>query len=191
MRLSLLAIMQNEAEFVARWHAGVTALPGIFDEMVVVDGGSTDGTPDALGALGVRVVPRPFPGDFADQRNFGIDQTTGDWIVEFDADEIPSIPLLAGLRQIAADADAASFDCVGIPRLNFHDYTLQPGPGYRGLDFQYRLHRRHCRWVGRVHEEVSGFMARLELDVGQGHFIQHVKSTARHQARNAMYGGMG
>jgi hypothetical protein len=190
MRLSLLAIMQDEAALVARWHAGVTALPGIFDEMVVVDGGSVDQTVDVLDCIGVNFHVNPFAGDFSAQRNYGIDCTSGDWIFELDADEIPSVPLLGGLRQIATDAEASGFDRIGIPRLNFHDHVLQPGPGHRGLDYQYRLHQRHCRWTGAVHEELTGHMARMELDLAHGHFIQHIKTAARFAERNAMYGGM-
>lgn len=179
--------MQDEEPLVARWHAGLHRIQGAFDEFLVIDGGSKDGTVAALELLGVRVVARAFSGSFAEQRNFAVDQTQSEWIFELDADEVPSVPLLSGLRTIVRDANAAGFDCIGIPRLNFHDCILQPGPGYRGLDYQYRLHRHECRWHKPVHEEISGWRARFELDLAEGHFIQHLKTATRYEERNALY----
>lgn len=191
IRLSLLAIMQDEASIVPRWVAGIRRIADAVDEIVVVDGGSVDGTVAALEAEGICATVRPLAGDFAAQRNFGASLCRGRWVFELDADEIPSVPLLCGLRQISADADGAGVDCIGVARLNFHDHLLQPGPGHRGLDFQYRLHRSHCRWHGAVHEELTGYMARVELAIGDGHFIQHIKSAPRHAERNAMYERLG
>lgn len=187
VRLSLLAIMQDEASIVPRWVAGIRRIPDAVDEIVVVDGGSVDGTVAALEAEGICATVRPLVGDFAAQRNFGVSLCRGEWIFELDADEIPSAPLLAGLRQIAADADGSQVDVVGVARLNFHDGVLQPGPGADGLDYQYRLHRRHCVWHGRVHEEVVGHLGRVEKALRDGHFIEHRKSAARFAERNAMY----
>lgn len=187
MRLSLVAIMLDEEEHVPRWLAGVRRLDGVFDDILVVDGGSQDGTVPLLTEHGVQVVHRPFGLDFSEQRNFGTRQVLGDWIAVLDADEILSVPLLGGLRTILRAAQESEIDCIGVPRLNFHDHILQPGPGHRGLDYQYRFFQRHCVWQGKVHEEVVGFKARLELSLGDGHFIQHLKSTRRHEERNALY----
>ncbi len=195
MRLALVAIMQDEAALIQRWWSGVTAVRGQpFAEVVVVDGGSTDNTRAELAALAysngrqpVRVVSHAFTGDFAAQRNFAVDQSSCDWVFELDADEVPGHALLAGLRRIMENAHSAGIDAVGIPRLNFHDGVLQAGVGHCGLDFQYRLHRRACRWDKAVHEEVVGYCARVELELVHGHFIQHLKSTDRHLARNQIY----
>lgn len=186
--LACLSIMQNEADYVVRWARGLRRLPDIFDEVLVVDGGSTDDTPDRLHALGICVARRPFSGNFADQRNHGLDLLGAQWVFELDADEVPSVPLLGGLRAICEDADRAQMDVVGIPRLNFLDGRLVQSPGARGLDYQYRLHRRACRWRGAVHEEVVGYRARYELELGEGHYLLHDKSSERHAARNAYYG---
>jgi glycosyltransferase involved in cell wall biosynthesis len=63
----------------------------VADEVVLVDSASTDGTL-ALAAQHpkVRVVQRPFDGNFAKQRNFGIDQARSDWILFLDTDELLS-----------------------------------------------------------------------------------------------------
>ncbi len=187
MTLGLLAIMLDEAAYVDRWLAAWQRVKDPFDRVVVVDGGSTDGTPERLRAAGVCVVERPLRNHFGDQRNFGAEQCETDWIFELDADEIPSMPLLGGLAAVVDDAIRADVDCVGIARLNFIDGVLVAGPGHKGLDYQYRLHNRRCHWRGAVHEEITDYRARYELTVADGHFIIHDKDAVRHAARNAYY----
>lgn len=187
MTIGLLAIMLNEADYAVRWVESARRIGGAFDRALVVDGGSTDGTADKLRALGIEVVSRRFEDHFADQRNYGCKLIATDWILEVDADEILSSPLLGGLRAVVSDAENARMDCVGLPRLNFIDGTLVDGPGHKNLDFQYRLHRKPCRWRGAVHEEITGYRARNELQIEDGHFIVHDKSSARNAARNEYY----
>jgi glycosyltransferase involved in cell wall biosynthesis len=189
--VGLLAIMLDEAGYVDRWAETIKRAKAFntpFDQVIVVDGGSSDDTVKRLRAWGgVTVITRAFSNDYAAQRNFGIEQCRTDWICELDADESLSAPLLAGLRVIAVDAERDRVDCVGIPRLNFIDDVLVAGPGHRGLDYQYRLHRRSCYWRGVVHEEIDGYQARVELAIEDGHFITHSKSSERHMRQNEYY----
>ena len=184
-RVSLVAIMQDEMPYVERWY---DALRGhCFDEVVVVDGGSQDETSDWLMSRGVRVVPRPFKGDFSAQRNAVEELARNDWVFHLDADEIFSPKLLTDVREVAAALDRRGRDCAGIPRLNFLDDHLQAGRGHQGLDFQYRLKKRALYWSGRVHESVAERQS-VELDIAEGFYLLHMKSRVRHDARNAYYG---
>lgn len=57
------------------------------DEIIVVDSLSTDGTFEKLSEMkNVKVILREFK-NFADQRNFAIDQANCEWIFFIDADE--------------------------------------------------------------------------------------------------------
>ena len=190
MRLALVAIMLNEENYVERWARTIERAAVIdcaFDQVVVVDGGSTDRTVELLRQCNVPVVVQPFADHFSDQRNYAVDQVDAEWIFELDADEIASTPLLAGLRAFARDLERSGTDCIGFARLNIHDGVLVASPGHKGLDYQYRLHHRHCRWVGAVHEEITGYSARFEQPIDDGHFIIHDKTTARSAERNAFY----
>lgn len=191
MRIALLAVMLDEADYLPRWMNSLQQFRDIFTETVIIDGGSRDASSIILRGSWVRVVSRRFEGDFSAQRNFGIDQCQADWVLELDADEIAATALLHGLHEIARGADQHEVDCIGIPRLNFIDDRLVAGPGTRGLDFQYRLHRQHCRWQRPVHEEIVGWRNCIELKVEHGHFLIHDKTSARHEARNAYYRSIG
>lgn len=85
MKVSILILTYNEA---ANLPACLDALTWC-DDILVVDSGSTDGTPDIALRRGARVLTRPFD-NFAGQRNFGLDagDFRHDWVLHLDADEI-------------------------------------------------------------------------------------------------------
>jgi len=61
----------------------------IANEVLLVDGGSTDTTAVLAAQFPkVRMIHRPFDGNFAAQRNFAIDAAKSDWILFLDTDEL-------------------------------------------------------------------------------------------------------
>ena len=64
------------------------------DELIVVDAESRDKTVAIARELTDHVIVRPWPG-FAAQKNFGLAQAGGDWILSLDADETVSPALRA------------------------------------------------------------------------------------------------
>ena len=73
-------------------------LARVADEIIVVDGGSRDATPEIAAAREkVRVYRRAFDGDFAAQKNFALDQALGDWILMLDTDELLGARALEGI----------------------------------------------------------------------------------------------
>lgn len=130
------------------------------DEIVLVDGGSCDGTVELARAHGCRVFHRRFD-SFARQRNYAIQQATGDWVLSLDADEQPTPRLVAEIRQQIGDGRYAGFH---VPiRSTIFGYRVR----YSGTqdDRPVRLVRRDAAfWQGDVHEvlRVSGRVGRLE-----------------------------
>jgi glycosyltransferase involved in cell wall biosynthesis len=156
-RLSVVVIAQNEE---ARIRACLESAAWA-DELIVVDGESSDKTATIARELTDHVVVRPWPG-FAAQKNFGLEQAHGDWILSLDADELISAPLREEIVAILAGApEHAGY---AIPRRNVvWGRWLRHGGLYP--DWQLRLLRRGRGRFGdrRVHESVivDGSVGRL------------------------------
>jgi glycosyltransferase involved in cell wall biosynthesis len=82
--VSLCMIVKNEAQNLARCLASVQ---GTVDELIIVDTGSTDQTLEIAEAARAKVFRHAWQNDFAEARNFSLQQATGDWILHLDADE--------------------------------------------------------------------------------------------------------
>ncbi len=82
--LSVCLIVRNEARFLANCLRSVQA---VADEIVVVDTGSTDATVEIARTFGAQVYHYRWHNDFAAARNYALEQATGDWILQLDADE--------------------------------------------------------------------------------------------------------
>lgn len=74
------------------------------DEIIVVDSGSTDGTVELAKKHTPKVLFNPWPGYVA-QKNFALEQATGDWILSLDADERCTPELEAAIKKELQSAD--------------------------------------------------------------------------------------
>lgn len=98
--LSVLILVQNRADRISRLLACASTFA---DEVVLVDGGSTDNTPEVAARFPkVRLVSRTFDGNFAKQRNFAINQARGEWVFFIDSDELPGPNLVRILPWLMA-----------------------------------------------------------------------------------------
>ncbi len=135
------------------------------DQIVVVDGGSTDATVQVAGAHGCDVISREFD-TFAAQRNCALGMARGDWILSIDADERPTPKLVAEIRRRIATTRMSAFR-VPIRSTIFGRPMRRCGTQD---DRPVRLLRRDAaRWHGMVHEvlQVEGSIGRLE------HWLTH------------------
>ncbi len=111
MRLSVVVIARNEEQVIARCLESVR----FADELIVLDGGSTDRTVEICEGLGARVEHAPdWPG-FGPQKNRALALATGDWVLSIDADEWLSPELAAEVQALAGGGDAAAY---ALPRLS-------------------------------------------------------------------------
>jgi glycosyltransferase involved in cell wall biosynthesis len=145
--LSLCMIVKNEERSLARCLDSVRDLAG---ELIVVDTGSTDGTPRIAAGYGAEVIPFDFTiVDFAAARNRAIAGARGRWILMLDADETldrAGAPLIESL--IALDENAGYF----LERNNHSPDSLSST-----TDYVVRLfaNRGNHRYRGRVHETID------------------------------------
>lgn len=161
MKVTATIITLNEAAHIEACLASVAWA----DEILVVDSGSTDGTPDRARAKGARVIVRDWPG-YANQKNFAAGEASHDWILSVDADERVTPELSAEIRHtLANEPGPAGFR---IPRVTWH-----LGRWIRTTDWypdpQLRLYdRRRARWKAKqVHESVAadGEVGRLSNEL--------------------------
>ncbi|NEO57854.1 MAG: glycosyltransferase [Okeania sp. SIO3B5] len=101
MNLSFCIIVKNEEKNLPRCLASVK---NVVDEMVVLDTGSTDRTPEIAKEFGAKVHYFEWCNDFAAARNESLKYVTGDWVLVLDADEYLS-PKIAPHIQEAIKSD--------------------------------------------------------------------------------------
>lgn len=87
-------------------------------EVIVIDSGSTDRTRAIAAAAGARVIEQPWLGNGA-QKRVGEAAAAHDWLLDLDADEILSEPLIASIRALFA---------AGEPALSVYRLTLVTVP---------------------------------------------------------------
>ena len=121
------------------------------DEIVLIDDCSRDRTAEIARQAGCRIYTQPLR-DFADQRNFGLQQATADWILHIDADEECTDALHREIRDKVNDPRWAGF------RIGLRNRFL--GRIMRGRDWagmkSVRLARRDLsEWHRPVHESLS------------------------------------
>ena len=80
--ISIAVIAKNEADRIGHLLNSAS----FADEVLVVDSGSTDGTQALCEKMGARVIFNAWPG-YAEQKNFAMEQTTSEWVLNLDADE--------------------------------------------------------------------------------------------------------
>ena len=100
LALSVLIRTHNEADRIERTLRSAAPLGA---ELVVIDAGSSDGTPAIAERCGAKVVSNPWPG-FGPQRFFGEGQCANDMIFSLDADEVLTEALIAEIRAAFAEA---------------------------------------------------------------------------------------
>jgi len=101
MNLSLCAIVKNEEATLLRM---LSSVKGVVGEMVVLDTGSSDRTPEIAREFGARVYEFEWCDDFAAARNECLKYAQGDWILVLDADEV-LVPEIAPQIQQAIKSD--------------------------------------------------------------------------------------
>lgn len=134
------------------------------DEIVVVDGLSTDRTIEICRQFGARVIPHAFSGSFAQERNLGMEEATGEWVLQIDADDIVTSEFRAAVeRLLAAPSEHAAY------KFRRKSYLMGRFMRYGGW-YHYLpnlVRREGVRYVGDVHERpvVSGSIGTLDADI--------------------------
>tara|TARA_R110002072_G_scaffold174303_4_gene329482 strand:- start:97022 stop:99490 length:2469 start_codon:yes stop_codon:yes gene_type:complete len=155
-KITLCMIARDEEQFLGEClrHA-----QGAFDELVLVDTGSTDRTIEIAESFGAKVLHRAWDDDFSAPRNFGLQSATGDWILVLDADEIIHEGGCERTRELVQNPSA----------LGYHlRFTNNYGNGKTIGVMMVRLFRNlpGIAYENIIHEQVTPSLQRIGGEMG-------------------------
>jgi glycosyltransferase involved in cell wall biosynthesis len=130
--LTAVILTRDEEKHIARC---IRSIRGLCAKIVVIDSESTDRTREIATELGATVFVRPWPGQHADQMNFGIDragQQTA-WLMRIDADEYLTPELYQELEQALSSAGPAIGGMILPRRVMFQEHAIRFGGFYPQL----------------------------------------------------------
>ncbi|HPG37902.1 MAG TPA: glycosyltransferase family 2 protein [bacterium] len=160
--ISIIIITQNEAGHIRDCLSSISWA----DEIIVVDGGSSDDTLAICREFNATIYENPWPG-FAAQKQYALDRATKPWVMSIDSDERVTESLKQEIQTLlqSPDPDIAGYS---IPRLSsFLGKPIRHGGWYPG--YQMRLFQKSKTRVSqsRVHEGfiVEGQCGRLRNDL--------------------------
>jgi GT2 family glycosyltransferase len=160
-RVSLAMIVRDEEE---NLPACLASVQGLFDEIVVVDTGSTDHTGVIAREFGAHVSAFAWCDDFAAARNAALEQATGDYVFWLDADDRLEPPEAEKLRVLLGRLSTHR------PEAYVVRCACDSGPGGSGsptvVDHIRLFPRRpEVRWTYRVHEQILPALKRAGIEV--------------------------
>ena len=178
-RLTVCLVAQNEQENLPRV---LQSIQGIADEIIVVDGGSTDRTQEIAREQGAGVFFRAFT-NHADQKNYAASLASHNWIFLLDADEVLSAELKESVRRWKREPP--EFAVYEMPRLTWYlGGWIRHSRWYP--DWQRRIYRRDkASFSGVIHSALryEGRIGRL-----RGNLLHYtIRTFSEHEAKLERY----
>lgn len=178
--LSVCMIVKNEEKSLPQC---LRSIAGLWEELVIVDTGSTDKTMQIAAEFGARVIVDPWRNDFSYSRNISLQSAGKPWIFWLDADDV--VPPAAALKIQKIKNDYPVNTAFGFQIQNSVD-------GSGGQVFQQvRMfpNRSDVRFEFRVHEQVLPSIQRAGVKVSYTDIIivhtgYHPGSKQAKQERN-------
>lgn len=141
--ISCCMIVKNEETNLRKYLAPIAS---VFDELIIVDTGSSDGTVEIAKELGAKVFFFPWMEDFAAARNVGLNQATKDYIFWFDADDEIAKQDIARLK----------FHLKNHPgQVHLHLVDFQGGMRFDSHQLRVFPNNPKYRFSGKIHEQVA------------------------------------
>ena len=205
MKISYGITVHNEADELNKLLKVLVSNTDEEDEIVICDDFSNQETREVIDhwdlhspdSKVIKHYTRKLDGNFADQKNSVIENSTGDYIFHIDADEYPNQILLQQLKQILEINDV---DLVWVPRVNTIEGMEQQHIqkwGWRVSeknwvnypDYQARVFRNHkdIRWTRPLHEYITGCKTYSHLPPHEELSLYHPKTIEKQEEQNMFY----
>lgn len=145
--LSLCIIVKNGEKYIEQCIESVFQA---VSEVIIVDTGSTDNTLACIQRFHPQIFHYEWDDNFADARNFSLQQATCDFILVLDADEVlypEDLPKLIALLETTT-ADGIS--------ILFHNFTDEKSEEIFNTHIGLRLFKNGCfHYEGAIHEQLT------------------------------------
>jgi len=163
MKLSITTNITNPILRGDNYLEAIENYSKLADEVIVVDGGSTDGSLDEIEKLGldnVKVVYYEWKHNWEWEQipksmNFGMEQCTGDWVIKMDIDRFFSEKYFDEIRSKLEDSEkpVVSFMCYNFPLYNHYFCKGWRASGINKSKFgdQYKLGRATNEFLSLSH----------------------------------------
>lgn len=177
-KISVLILTHNSDRTLVRALESVKD----FDEIIVIDSGSTDMTEEITHSYMGQFITNRFIG-FAEQRNFAIKQAKYDWCLFVDSDEEVTKELKVELYNVIKNPAAKS-----LYRVFRTEYILgeETKSGHGQSGYQERFFKKsHIQYAGEIHEYPMVDGKKPEFD---SEFVGLIKKEARlnHDPNNSI-----
>lgn len=169
--LSLCMIVKNEEKNLERC---LTSCKNLFDEIIIVDTGSSDNTKNIAKKFTKNVIDFVWCDDFSKARNFAFSKAKSEYIMWLDADDVVPKKSLKKLQELKQNLTADVY----MLKYNIAFFDGKP-------TFTYYRERiiKNCPsavWQGVVHECITPFDKIERLNIS----INHQKTTQKNSFRN-------
>ena len=160
MPVTVVVIAKNAQAKIARCLESVQWA----DEIIVIDGFSSDRTAAISGSFGAKVIQHKFTGTFADDRNLGMEHARNDWVLQLYADEIVTAEFRGKLAEKLARKE--NFAVYKFRRRNFFlGHSMDHGGFHHYIPNL--VNKRCVKFGGAIHEIpiYSGSESIIEADI--------------------------
>lgn len=163
--VSVCMIVKNEEKILSRC---LDSLAGLYDELVIVDTGSTDSTKEIASKYTDKVYDFTWVNDFAKARNYAFSLCSCDYIYSADADEVLDEENYRKFSTLIKHLD----DDIEIVQMKYSN-QLSNSTVYN-FDEEYRpklfKRVRNFTWIHPIHENVRLNPVVFDSDIVIGHY---------------------
>lgn len=181
--LSLCLIVKNESKYLEKC---VLSAKDIVSQIIIVDTGSNDNTPEIAKSLTSEYYQIPFSNDFSKARNYALQYVKTPWVLFLDADE--------SFEEVDRDR---LLECVKNAPSNVFGYQLTrynffgTGGWYTSKNLKVFRNIPEIKYEGTVSESVTQSIRRnggqiIDADVLLNHF-GHCRDVASRNAKSHFY----
>ena len=160
MTISVCMIVKNEEESL---KTCLDSLKGIWDELIIVDTGSTDNTKSVASGYTDKLYDFKWTGSFADARNYAFSKAKCDYIYSADADEELDETNRRAFKALKENLDpqidiVQMYYCNQMENNTIYNFDRELRPKlYKRL--------RTFTWVEDIHEEVRSLPLVYDSDI--------------------------